>query len=100
MEPAHERSNNDDRAESYDQDGRDNNQDQDEFEGFVVGEEDVRGKIFIGGLSWSTTESTLKYYFEKYGELSDVALMLDKKSGKPRGFGFIKMKDPAGNYHL
>ena len=46
--------------------------------------EDVQGKIFIGGLSWSTTEQTLRYYFEKYGELTDVALMVDKKTGKPR----------------
>lgn len=57
--------------------------------------DDIQGKIFIGGLSWQTTENNLRYYFEKYGELSDVALMIDKRSGKPRGFGFIKMKDPA-----
>lgn len=46
--------------------------------------EDIQGKIFVGGLSWSTTEENLREYFEKYGELSDVALMVDKKSGKPR----------------
>mmetsp|Transcript_32494 Transcript_32494/g.64466 ORF Transcript_32494/g.64466 Transcript_32494/m.64466 type:complete len:529 (+) Transcript_32494:103-1689(+) len=57
--------------------------------------DDIQGKIFIGGLSWQTTEANLRYYFEKYGELADVALMIDKRSGKPRGFGFIKMKDPA-----
>eukprot|EP01032_Pedospumella_encystans_P028285 gene28285-31945_t len=57
--------------------------------------DDIQGKIFIGGLSWQTTEHNLRSYFEKYGELSDVALMIDKRSGKPRGFGFIKMKDPA-----
>lgn len=58
--------------------------------------DDVDGKIFIGGLSWQTTEASLRFYFEKYGELSDVALMIDKRSGQPRGFGFITMKDPAG----
>ncbi|KAJ1410764.1 hypothetical protein B484DRAFT_336254 [Ochromonadaceae sp. CCMP2298] len=57
--------------------------------------EDIQGKIFIGGLSWQTTDQNLRIYFEKFGELSDVALMIDKRSGKPRGFGFIKMKDPA-----
>lgn len=46
--------------------------------------DDIQGKIFIGGLSWQTTENNLRYYFEKYGELSDVALMIDKRSGKPR----------------
>eukprot|EP01038_Epipyxis_sp_PR26KG_P005967 gene5967-8221_t len=57
--------------------------------------DDIKGKIFIGGLSWQTTEDNLRYYFEKFGELSDVALMIDKRTGKPRGFGFIKMKDPS-----
>jgi len=57
--------------------------------------DDISGKIFIGGLSWQTTEQNLRYYFEKFGELTDVALMIDKRSGKPRGFGFIKLKDPA-----
>ena len=46
--------------------------------------DDISGKIFIGGLSWQTTEDNLRFYFEKYGELSDVALMMDKKTGKPR----------------
>jgi hypothetical protein len=47
-------------------------------------EEDVAGKMFIGGLSWQTTEQTLRAHFERYGELTDVALMMDKKSNKPR----------------
>lgn len=46
--------------------------------------DDISGKIFIGGLSWQTTEANLRFYFEKYGELTDVALMIDKRSGKPR----------------
>eukprot|EP01036_Dinobryon_divergens_P022137 gene22137-30373_t len=57
--------------------------------------DDISGKIFIGGLSWQTTEANLRFYFEKYGELTDVALMMDKRTGKPRGFGFIKLKNPA-----
>jgi len=57
--------------------------------------DDVDGKVFIGGLSWQTTEGTLRAHFEKFGELTDVALMIDKRTGQPRGFGFIKMKYPA-----
>jgi RNA recognition motif-containing protein len=53
-------------------------------------------KIFIGGLSWQTTIDGMKFYFEKFGELSDVALMTDKHTGQPRGFGFITMVDSAG----
>jgi len=62
-------------------------------------EENTDGKLFVGGLSWQTTDDGLKYYFEKFGELVDVALMTDKRTGQPRGFGFISFKDPAGNYH-
>jgi RNA recognition motif-containing protein len=57
---------------------------------------DVAGKVFVGGLSWQTTVDGLRYYFEKYGQLADVALMNDKRSGQPRGFGFVTFKDPAG----
>lgn len=62
----------------------------------VEGEpENTDGKVFIGGLSWETTSDSLRYYFEKFGELSDVALMADKRTGQPRGFGFVSYKDPA-----
>mmetsp|Transcript_13827 Transcript_13827/g.14412 ORF Transcript_13827/g.14412 Transcript_13827/m.14412 type:complete len:465 (+) Transcript_13827:164-1558(+) len=57
--------------------------------------ENTAGKLFIGGLSWQTTEDGLRYYFEKYGELTDVALMTDKRTMQPRGFGFVSFKDPA-----
>jgi hypothetical protein len=57
--------------------------------------DDVEGKIFVGGLSWQTTEESMRFHFEKFGELSDIAIMIDKRTGQPRGFGFITMKDPA-----
>ena len=59
-------------------------------------EEELLGKCFVGGLSWQTTLDGLKYYFEKFGELKDAALMTDKRTGQPKGFGFVKFKDPAG----
>jgi RNA-binding protein Musashi len=62
--------------------------------------DNIDGKIFVGGLSWQTTEEGLKYYFEKFGELTDVAIMSDKRTGQPRGFGFICLKDPAGMFIL
>ena len=40
--------------------------------------------LLIGGLSWQTTETTLRSHFEKFGELDDVALMVDKRTGQPR----------------
>ena len=54
-------------------------------------------KIFVGGLSWQTTSESLRLYFDKFGELHDVALMFDKRNGQPRGFGFVTFKDAAGN---
>eukprot|EP00596_Hydrurales_sp_CCMP1899_P007275 CAMPEP_0119051230 /NCGR_PEP_ID=MMETSP1177-20130426/72914_1 /TAXON_ID=2985 /ORGANISM="Ochromonas sp, Strain CCMP1899" /LENGTH=203 /DNA_ID=CAMNT_0007030361 /DNA_START=588 /DNA_END=1196 /DNA_ORIENTATION=- len=57
--------------------------------------DDVEGKIFVGGLSWQTTEESMRFHFEKFGELSDIAIMIDKRTGQPRGFGFITMKDTA-----
>lgn len=73
------------------------NPDMDNYDNMVDESEAAAGKIFVGGLSWQTTEDGLKYYFEKYGELIDVALMTDKRTGQPRGFGFATFKDPAGN---
>ncbi|PNW75795.1 hypothetical protein CHLRE_12g560300v5 [Chlamydomonas reinhardtii] len=53
------------------------------------------GKLFLGGLSWDTTEEKLKEYFAKYGEVQDVVVMRDRVTRKPRGFGFITFADPA-----
>ncbi len=52
------------------------------------------GKVFIGGVSWDTTEDGLRYYFERYGKLIDVALMKNKVTGQPRGFGFVTFENP------
>lgn len=53
-------------------------------------------KLFVGGVAWDTTEETLRGYFGKYGALTDAALMKDKYTGQPRGFGFVTFADPAG----
>ncbi|KAF0689593.1 hypothetical protein As57867_018901, partial [Aphanomyces stellatus] len=53
------------------------------------------GKIFVGGVSWETTEDNLRSHFGQYGALTDAALMKDKYSGQPRGFGFVTFEDPS-----
>ena len=53
------------------------------------------GKIFVGGLSWETTEDGLKQYFSKYGEVSDCVIMQDPMTKRPRGFGFVTFTDQA-----
>ena len=61
-------------------------------------EGDAAGKFFIGGVSWQTTEAELREHFAKFGELQDVALMRNKHTGQPRGFGFVKFKDNSGPF--
>jgi len=53
------------------------------------------GKIFIGGLSWETTNDSLQRYFSRYGEIIDSVIMKDKGSGHPRGFGFVTFAEPG-----
>lgn len=54
-----------------------------------------QGKLFIGGISWETSEENLKEHFGKYGEVSQTVIMRDKITGKPRGFGFVAFSDPS-----
>ncbi|KAL7262367.1 hypothetical protein ACSBR1_000697 [Camellia fascicularis] len=46
-------------------------------------------KIFVGGLAASLTEEEFKNYFEKFGRITDVVVMHDNVTSRPRGFGFI-----------
>jgi len=48
------------------------------------GGDDLSGKIFVGGLSWQTTDEMLRLYFEKFGEVEAVDLMINKETGQPR----------------
>uniref|UniRef100_A0A0C3U4S2 RRM domain-containing protein n=1 Tax=Guillardia theta (strain CCMP2712) TaxID=905079 RepID=A0A0C3U4S2_GUITC len=50
--------------------------------------------LFIGGLSWDTTEHDLGAYFETFGKLYDVVVMRDRATGKGKGFGFVRFHDP------
>eukprot|EP00551_Chaetoceros_affinis_P012723 CAMPEP_0203665078 /NCGR_PEP_ID=MMETSP0090-20130426/2357_1 /ASSEMBLY_ACC=CAM_ASM_001088 /TAXON_ID=426623 /ORGANISM="Chaetoceros affinis, Strain CCMP159" /LENGTH=394 /DNA_ID=CAMNT_0050528521 /DNA_START=131 /DNA_END=1315 /DNA_ORIENTATION=+ len=52
-------------------------------------------KIFVGGLSWQTTEETLRYHFELYGEVVSVEVMRDRNTGDPRGFAFVVFKEDS-----
>ncbi|GFN78889.1 heterogeneous nuclear ribonucleoprotein a1 [Plakobranchus ocellatus] len=51
-------------------------------------------KLFIGGLSFDTDETSLRAYFEKNGEICDCVVMRDPQSKRSRGFGFITFKEP------
>lgn len=57
--------------------------------------ESDEGKLFIGGIAWDTTEGTLRDYFTQFGDVSQVVIMRDKTTGRPRGFGFVVFSDPS-----
>ena len=48
-------------------------------------------KLYVGNLSFQTTENDLQDLFEQHGKVTDVALMMDRTTGRPRGFGFVTM---------
>jgi RNA recognition motif-containing protein len=47
--------------------------------------------IYVGNLSFETSEDELRAVFEEFGEVSRVTILKDKFSGKSRGFGFVEM---------
>ncbi|KAF3448060.1 hypothetical protein FNV43_RR09644 [Rhamnella rubrinervis] len=49
----------------------------------------TNSKLFVGGLSWSVDEKSLKDAFTSFGEVTEVKILYDKDSGRSRGFGFV-----------
>lgn len=48
-------------------------------------------KLYVGGLAYSTTEDSLGNLFSQAGTVSSVSVIMDKMSGRSRGFGFVEM---------
>ena len=53
-------------------------------------------KLYVGNLSFNTSQSELETAFAAHGEVEEVALITDRETGQPRGFGFVTMRDDAG----
>jgi len=51
-------------------------------------------KLFVGNLSFNTTENDLQDAFAAHGTVIEANLMMDRMTGKPRGFAFITMSTP------
>lgn len=54
----------------------------------------VMKKLFVGNLSWETTEETLRPLFETCGQVVKVNVVVDQYTGRSRGFGFVEMDTP------
>jgi RNA recognition motif-containing protein len=54
---------------------------------------DAGVKIYVGNLSFETTESDVNELFGSHGEVDEVALITDRDTGRPRGFGFVQMRN-------
>ena len=48
-----------------------------------------QNKLYVGNLPFSVDESQLRGVFAQYGEISELALIMDRDTGRPKGFGFI-----------
>ena len=50
-------------------------------------------KLYVGNIPYSSTETELREMFEKHGTVHSVNLIVDRETGRPRGFGFVEMDD-------
>jgi RNA recognition motif-containing protein len=55
----------------------------------------VSKKLFVGGLSWDTTDASLRAAFEQFGPVLDAKVITDRDTGRSRGFGFVTLEAPA-----
>lgn len=55
----------------------------------------MKNRLYVGNLSFNSTTDTLRDSFAQFGEVNDVHMVLDRETGRPRGFAFVTMEDGA-----
>lgn len=55
----------------------------------------MANKLFVGGLSWNTTDDALRQFFATAGQVLTATVIMDKFTGKSKGFGFVEMSTDA-----
>ena len=50
-------------------------------------------KLFVGGLAWATTDDGLRQAFERFGQVAEANVIMDRETGRSRGFGFVSFND-------
>lgn len=48
-------------------------------------------RLFVGSIAWATTDASLKKHFEQAGAVESATIIMDKMSGRSKGFGFVEM---------
>lgn len=54
----------------------------------------MTNNLFVGGVSFRTTEDTLREAFQQAGEVVSAKIILDRETGRSRGFAFVEMRSP------
>jgi RNA recognition motif-containing protein len=52
-------------------------------------------KLYVGGIPYRTTEDEMRTAFEEAGQVASVSIIMDRMTGRSRGFGFVEMADEA-----
>jgi RNA recognition motif-containing protein len=52
-------------------------------------------KLFVGGLAWATTDEGLRQAFSRFGEVTESKVVMDRETGRSRGFGFVSFANEA-----
>lgn len=52
-------------------------------------------RLYVGNLAWATTEDSVRFAFEQSGTVTDVHIVSDRETGRPRGFAFVEMSSDS-----